>query len=833
MVASRADLHVHSKYSDRPSEWILRRVGAPECYTPPKAVYETARRRGMQFVTISDHNCIDGALEIAHLPGAFVSNEVTAYFPADGCKVHVLCWDITEAQFADIQRLRENIVDLRDYFVSQGIPHACAHPLYSVNDRLTIDHFEQLLLLFNVFESMNGGRNRRGNDLVRAIMANLGRELFEAIANRHAIPPVGEHAWVKGCTGGSDDHSGTFVAKGFTECPAARTPREFLGHVAQGRSVAGGLDGTPLSFAHSLYSIGYQYYRDRFVSKSASTNDLVVKVMRDVFGRTQSPTAFRDRVSSYVRRIRRGPERSAEIEFRRTISAETMRLFGEDWLKDDFVASADRYEELNRKTFELSSKVANQLLFQFARQFVERLSAGSIFGSLEALSAAGPILLGVAPYFFSFAHQNRDKAFLADVSRRFLGGPSPVDTPKRAWFTDTLTEVNGVTTLIRKMCQLADAHDHDLTLVSVADTPPAYAGRIQNFTPVGRFVVPEHERVALTCPPFLDVLEYCDREQFTELIVSTPGLVGLAAVAAGKMLKMRLVGIYHPDLPEYIRHYTDDESMEGVAWRYLRWFYDQMDLIFVPSRAYGQQLVAMGFEATKLRLFPHGIDVEAFHPRHRDAGFWASHGFARGPVVTYVGRLEKERDLDVLIDLYGALAARLPDCALAVVGDGPLLKAMRDALRQANVIFTGFLAPEALSRAYASSDLFVFPSATHSFGSVVLEAMASGVPVIVSDRGGAQELVEDGRTGLVVTNGRNSEGFLERVEYLLERPEVRRQLAAAGRAYAESCRWQNSYATFWSRLGDAGGAAPRRPAGGLVPEVRDAGLALLQPVNHA
>jgi hypothetical protein len=502
MPVSRADLHVHSKYSDRPSEWILRRIGAPECYTPPATVFATARRRGMQFITISDHNCIQGALEIAHLPGVFVSDEVTAYFPDDGCKVHVLCWNITESQFNEIQSLRRNIVELRDYFQAERIVHSCAHPLYDVNDRLSIDHFEQLLLLFNVFETMNGGRNRRGNDLVLAILRNLSRRQFEDMANRHDIAPVGDDPWIKGFAGGSDDHSGAFIAKGFTECPMSGTAEEFLGHVFDRRSVSGGLDGTPLSFAHSLYSIGYQYYRDRFLSKSAGGGDLIPKLMSEVFGRAQTPAAFKDRLSSYARRIAGRPERSAEIEFRRMVSTEMVRLFGEDWLKDDFVASAERYEELNRRTFELSSKVANQLLFQFSKKFVERLSTGSLFGSLEALSAAGPILLGVAPYLFSFAHQNRDRAFLADIRQHFLGPQSPLDTrPKKGWFTDTLTDVNGVTTLIRTMCRLAQVHEHDLTLVSVADSPPDYPGRIQNFRPVGQFAIPEHETVGAHLKP--------------------------------------------------------------------------------------------------------------------------------------------------------------------------------------------------------------------------------------------------------------------------------------------------------------------------------------------
>jgi glycosyltransferase involved in cell wall biosynthesis len=514
------------------------------------------------------------------------------------------------------------------------------------------------------------------------------------------------------------------------------------------------------------------------LSKSAAGGDLVPKLMREVFGRAQTPPAFKDRVSYYARRIAGRSERSAEQEFKRMVSSEMVRLFGEDWLEDDFVANAERYEELNRRTFELSSKVANQLLFQFSRKFVERLSTGSLFGSLEALSAAGPILLGIAPYLFSFAHQNRDRAFLADIRQHFLGPGSPLDSrPKKGWFTDTLTDVNGVTTLIRTMCRLAQVHEHDLTLMSVSDVRPDYPGRVQNFRPVGTFAIPEHESVSLAFPPFLDIVDYCDREQFTELIVSTPGLAGLAALAAGKMLNIRLVGIYHADLPQYIRYYTEDEAMESAAWRYLRWFSEQMDLVLVPSRAYHQQLVAKGLDARKLRLFPHGTDLHTFRPSHRNQSFWSTYGASGGPTVAYVGRVAKEKDLDVLIDVYGELARRRPECRLCVVGDGPYLPQMKQALAHANVVFTGFLFDRELSAACASSDILVFPSTTDTFGSVVLEAMASGVPVIVSDRGGACELVQHGRTGLV-TKGRSGPDLLAAVEHLLDRADVRRQLSS-------------------------------------------------------
>jgi hypothetical protein len=454
-MATRADLHVHSRHSDRPSEWILRRIGAPECFTPPRKVYDVAKRRGMKFVTISDHNCIDGALEIAHLPGTFISNEITAYFPDDGCKVHVLCWGITPAQFKEIERLRENIVDLRDYMQAEGIAHACAHPLYSVNDRLTLEHFERLLVLFNVFETMNGGRNRRGNDMVAAVVSRLEREEFERMVDRHGIAPVGEEPWRKGTTGGSDDHSGAFIAKGFTECPDSDTPREFLQHVTGRRSQPGGLDGTPLSFAHSLYSIGYQYYSDKFLNQGTGSGDLVRRMMQEIFGREQTEVRFKDRVSYLAGRLTGRADRHAEVEFKRLVSTEMGQLFGEDWLRDDFVTSPVRYRELNQRTFELASRISNELFFQFSRKFMNKLSTGSIFGSLEALSAVGPVLLGVAPYLFSFAHQNRDKAFINEVSARFLGTPvEPV--PKVALLVDTTADID-TTSLLAAFDHLPDS----------------------------------------------------------------------------------------------------------------------------------------------------------------------------------------------------------------------------------------------------------------------------------------------------------------------------------------------------------------------------------------
>lgn len=122
----KIDIHVHSRHSTRPSQWFLQKLGCPESFTGPKRLYDIAKARGMDMVTITDHNTISGALEIAHLPDAFVSEEITTYFPEDGCKAHVLALDITEEHHREFQKLRDNIHDLVPYLRQQGITHVLA-----------------------------------------------------------------------------------------------------------------------------------------------------------------------------------------------------------------------------------------------------------------------------------------------------------------------------------------------------------------------------------------------------------------------------------------------------------------------------------------------------------------------------------------------------------------------------------------------------------------------------------------------------------------------------------------------------------------------------------
>src|SRR5947208_1447099 len=143
---SRCDLHLHSRFSARSEEWLFRRFDFPDSYSDPRELYRLLRERGMNFVTITDHDTIEGNLQIAELEGTFISEEVTTHFPTDPCKIHVLVWGITETQHAGIAAVRDNIFELQSYLQEQGITHSVAHPLYSINGELGGPRAERLIL---------------------------------------------------------------------------------------------------------------------------------------------------------------------------------------------------------------------------------------------------------------------------------------------------------------------------------------------------------------------------------------------------------------------------------------------------------------------------------------------------------------------------------------------------------------------------------------------------------------------------------------------------------------------------------------------------------------
>jgi phosphatidylinositol alpha 1,6-mannosyltransferase len=186
-------------------------------------------------------------------------------------------------------------------------------------------------------------------------------------------------------------------------------------------------------------------------------------------------------------------------------------------------------------------------------------------------------------------------------------------------------------------------------------------------------------------------------------------------------------------------------------------------------------------------LWSRGIDFERFSPAFRDADLRRAIGAADAPLLLFVGRLVREKDLADLIAVDGMLRQRRHRFVLALVGDGPMRAELKTAMPEAH--FAGHLTGPALSRWFASADLFVFPSTTETFGNVVQEAAASGVPAVVAGRGGSADLVEDGATGLIARPN-DAEDFARHVEALLQDPARRSAMGRRAREAAAARDWE-------------------------------------------
>src|SRR5580692_7582429 len=231
-MAAKVDLHIHSKFSDRSAEWIFRRFEFPDSYSDPRVLYRRLKEKGMSYVTFTDHNRIDGCLEIAEFPDTFISEEVTAQFPDDNVNVHLLLWNLTEAQHAEIQQVKRNVYELQEYLAVTGIHHAVAHPLYDMNRQLTADHVQKLILLFKHFEGVNGLRDSLLSDTARFV-------------ERQHLKPTHPEPWRKILIAGSDDHAGIFPASAYTEAPDCQSVDDFFYFIGKGDCVTRGEAGTP------------------------------------------------------------------------------------------------------------------------------------------------------------------------------------------------------------------------------------------------------------------------------------------------------------------------------------------------------------------------------------------------------------------------------------------------------------------------------------------------------------------------------------------------------------------------------------------------------------
>jgi glycosyltransferase involved in cell wall biosynthesis len=356
-----------------------------------------------------------------------------------------------------------------------------------------------------------------------------------------------------------------------------------------------------------------------------------------------------------------------------------------------------------------------------------------------------------------------------------------------AIFTDNdFSKVNGVTTTLKALLRYppADVQPRVYTLSDIGTEAADYLALRAWGMPI-----PYYTEMSIYAPRVAAFRQQLQRDRIDLIHLTTPGPVGVTARYLAWRARLDLVGSFHTHLADYARLLSGSELAATVMRRYLRWVYSTCDPVMVPSEDARRRLLKDRWRADRLTSWTRGVDVRTFRPARRSAllrEHWRV--CERRPAVLYVGRVSREKDLGMLPALLSALHARQCPHRLIVVGGGPMLPELQSACPDA--VFTGTLAHDDVAVAMASSDIFVFPSTTDTAGNVVLEAQASGLPVVVSDRGGPCENLLRGESGIVCRGG-DVASFATALQDLSD-PVRRVAFSAAARRYAESRSWEES-----------------------------------------
>jgi glycosyltransferase involved in cell wall biosynthesis len=273
-----------------------------------------------------------------------------------------------------------------------------------------------------------------------------------------------------------------------------------------------------------------------------------------------------------------------------------------------------------------------------------------------------------------------------------------------------------------------------------------------------------------------------------------PVILGATGLATARLLNKPLISSYHTNLAAYCDHFGFS-MLTRPMWLYNRFIHSSCALTFCPSPSTAAMLHMQGF--TNLRIWPRGVDTTLFRPERRSMELrqcWLQgrEQPENKAVLLYVGRVSWEKNLRLLVQTYRRMDYE--HCHLVIVGDGPAYAELQQEVAGLPVTFTGYLNGEALATAYASADVFAFPSRTETFGQVVLEAMASALPVAGLLAEGVCDLVEHGRTGLLLDTHKLGEeeqivAYQQHLTRLIADPHMRYLMGQAAFAEAQKSSW--------------------------------------------
>lgn len=359
-------------------------------------------------------------------------------------------------------------------------------------------------------------------------------------------------------------------------------------------------------------------------------------------------------------------------------------------------------------------------------------------------------------------------------------------------------EINGVALSLLQLCKGLQALGHKILLIR-----PQQKSECLSFKPYQECLVlaqsiPRYPGLKFGWPQYLKVSSSIESFEPDVVHIVTEGPLGLAALQAAKNKKIPISSGFHSAFQDFSRFFDLAFLLKPIQ-RYLCWFHNSTQLTCVPSQGTAKSLQSLGVTCPKV-VVGRGVDVDVFHPKYASTGLrqqWQVN--EQTTVLLYVGRLSPEKELHVLIEAFITQQTKqtATQC-LVIVGDGPEREKLQRLAQGHRIIFMGSLSGIALSEVYASADVFVFPSQVETFGNVVLEAMASGLPIVAYDNACAQQYVRIGHTGWLAGLGQLTQ-FSELIKKLPAR-EVLKTMGIQAQADVQHVGWKHPVQQFEQAL---------------------------------
>jgi glycosyltransferase involved in cell wall biosynthesis len=369
-----------------------------------------------------------------------------------------------------------------------------------------------------------------------------------------------------------------------------------------------------------------------------------------------------------------------------------------------------------------------------------------------------------------------------------------IEKPKKvAWFTDRYHGMDGVVVTVKKYLEASFEYNCDMTLVIADKDTENHPKGVKAFPAITSFILPMYNHIELQVPSFLKVARWLEEGEFDAVVISTPGPMGFAGMISAKALGLPVAAIYHTDLPRYAHELTGDGMFAGVVAGLTKGFYNLAEQIMVPSQHYAEELGNWGIRPDKISLMKRWVDTRLFSPEKRSNNGYFGH--KKGIRLLYVGRISKEKNLDVLLQAHSHLSRLGEEFLIYCVGDGPYRDQLIDKTKTLdNFELPGPLYGEDLAKIYASADIFIFPSIKDTFGNVVLEAQASGLPCVVMNQGGPKEIVVHGKSGIVA---RNETEFISAIKKLMVDRDLRSSMSEAAVFNSYQFDKEKIFMKFW------------------------------------